>query len=83
MESHCKGRAPLNSLLDSIRSAQKTDFEKIITEREQEAQAPLLPTVWLRKDRPAPGSEEALGVMKSAKVQHLCVEYHPAKIFNT
>jgi hypothetical protein len=63
------GRAPFNSLLDSVRSAQKTEFEKLASEKEAEMQANaviLVPTLWLRKDRPAPGSAAATGATAAA-----------------
>ena len=49
------GRAPLQALLEggSIRSAQKTEFDRLFGEREGSGGAPT-PTVWLRKDRPSP-----------------------------
>lgn len=55
------GRAPFTGLLDNIRSAQKTDFERIVSEKEAAGeQGPLVPTVWLRKERPAPGTENEI-----------------------
>jgi hypothetical protein len=42
-------------MLDSLRTAQKSDFEKIISEETESA--PLIPTLYLRKDRPLPGQE--------------------------
>ena len=51
------GKAPLHALLDSVRSAQKTEFEKAYSEREAEGATPPVPTVWLRKERPAEGAE--------------------------
>jgi cytoskeleton-associated protein 5 len=54
------GRAPFNSVLDGIRTAQKTEFEKLVAEREAEsAGKSMSPSLWLKKDRPAPGSEPA------------------------
>lgn len=47
------GKAPFNTLLENIRDAQKADFEKICTERASEGKP--VPTLWLRKDRPAAG----------------------------
>ena len=48
------GRAPLNALLEggSIRSAQKTEFDRLFGEQESAGGVPT-PTVWLRKDRPS------------------------------
>ena len=50
-------QAPLQGLLDSLRSAQKSDFERIVTEKADEfsANSPK-PSLYLRKERPAPGS---------------------------
>jgi hypothetical protein len=54
------GKAPFNNLLESIRAVQKADFEKLLAEREASGDTqPAVPTVWLRKDRPAPGSESS------------------------
>lgn len=53
------GVAPFHSLLESIRPVQKTEFEKLITERDAQGPVVLLPTVWLRSQRPAPGSKSA------------------------
>ena len=45
-------------MLDSLRTAQKSEFEKIITEQSEEAEAAaVVPTLYLRKDRPLPGQE--------------------------
>ena len=57
------GRAPLQALLEggSIRSAQKTEFDRLFGEREGAGGVPT-PTVWLRKDRPSPG----LGAVEAA-----------------
>jgi len=52
------GKAPLNSLLESVRSAQKSDFERLFAERDAADSSKPVPSLWLRKDRPAPGSAE-------------------------
>jgi len=49
------GQAPLQALVDGLRTAQKSDFEKIIAEK-AESFGPLLPKLYLRKDRPAEGT---------------------------
>lgn len=47
-------QAPLQSMLDGLRTAQKSDFEKIVAEKTEEfASRPLLPTVYLLKERPS------------------------------
>lgn len=64
------GKAPFNSLLETVRSAQKTEFERMCTERESSDQASSvpIPTVWLRKERPAPGTEaDVVGALKASK----------------
>lgn len=51
-------QAPLQAMLDGLRTAQKSDFEKIIAEKaESFAASAAVPTLYLRKERPAPGSE--------------------------
>ena len=46
------GRAPLNTLLEAVRPAQKTEFEKMISEREEEFQKePAVANSCLRKDQ--------------------------------
>lgn len=53
-------QAPLQAMLDGLRTAQKTDFERIVAEKSEEfASRAAVPTVYLRKERPAPGSEAA------------------------
>lgn len=47
------GVAPLQALVDSLRTAQKTDFEKILSERVDTGRP--VPTVYTRKERPAVG----------------------------
>lgn len=49
------GQAPLQALVDGLRTAQKSDYEKIIAEK-AESFGPLLPKLYLRKDRPAEGT---------------------------
>lgn len=50
-------QAPLQAMLDGLRTAQKSDFEKIIAEKaEAFAASTAVPTLYLRKERPAPGS---------------------------
>ena len=55
------GRAPLTALLEggSIRSAQKTEFDRLFAEREGAGAGAPTPTVWLRKDRPSPCTQAA------------------------
>ena len=57
------GKAPLHALVDALRSAQKAEFERILAEREAAAAAAKTakptPTLYLRKDRPEPGSVAA------------------------
>mmetsp|Transcript_14415 Transcript_14415/g.21637 ORF Transcript_14415/g.21637 Transcript_14415/m.21637 type:complete len:2162 (-) Transcript_14415:214-6699(-) len=45
------GRAPLGSLVDGMRSAQKSDYEKLVAGNETEGKPS--PSLWLRKDRPS------------------------------
>ena len=48
------GQAPLQSLLDSLRTAQKAEFEKALASRPaEESAAPPTPSLYLRKDRAA------------------------------
>jgi hypothetical protein len=53
------GKAPFNSLLDSMRPAQKIEFEKQCGEFDALGSGPPLPTLYLRKSRPAPGAVAA------------------------
>lgn len=53
---------PLQGMLDGLRSAQKSDFERIIAEKADEfASRPVAPTVYLRKERPAAGALKEAG----------------------
>ena len=47
------GKAPLSSLVENLRPAQKSDFEKLLTETETERSTKPKPTLYLRKDRPS------------------------------
>lgn len=60
------GVAPFHSLLESIRAVQKADFEKSVAERDAQGPAALIPTVWLRSQRPAPGTDMT-ALMSKAK----------------
>ena len=60
------GTSPFHSLLDSIRAVQKSEFETKVAERTAEGPITLCPTIWLRRERPAPGSAAAAGVVKGA-----------------
>ena len=62
------GKGPFAALLENFRSAQKSEFDKMCGEQEAAgASTPVVPTVWLRKDRPAPGSEtQDMGVKPKA-----------------
>jgi hypothetical protein len=53
------GKPPLHSLLEKLRSAQTSDFDRLFAEKEGEGKP--TPSLWLRKDRPAPGSEPVAG----------------------
>ena len=55
------GMAPFHSLLENIRAVQKTDIEKKVADRDAAGPIVLIPTVWLRSQRPAPGSASAAG----------------------
>jgi cytoskeleton-associated protein 5 len=61
-------QAPLQAMLDGLRTAQKSDFEKFIGEKSDEfASRPTAPTVYLRKERPAPGSAAAEAAASGAQ----------------
>ncbi len=48
------GKAPFNNLLDNVmRSAQKTEFEKLYSESTAVPSRAPTPSLWLRKERPA------------------------------
>lgn len=49
------GLQTLASLVDSLRSAQKTDFDRLIADRPVTSTPRPLPSLYTRKDRPAPG----------------------------
>lgn len=51
------GVAPFHTLLESIRAVQKAEFEKGVSEREAQGPLILVPSVWLRIERPAPGTD--------------------------
>lgn len=51
------GRAPFNSVVDGMRPAQKVEFEKLCGEFDAQGTGVPKPSLYLRKSRPAPGSE--------------------------
>lgn len=53
------GKTPLHSLLEKLRSAQTSEFDRMCAEKEGEPRP--TPSLWLRKERPLPGSEAATG----------------------
>jgi cytoskeleton-associated protein 5 len=60
------GKSPFLSIIDNLRPAQKTEVEKLFSENESSSRP--VPTIYLRKLRPAPGAEESSPVAgKSAK----------------
>jgi cytoskeleton-associated protein 5 len=65
------GKAPFNSLLESLRPAQKTDFERLCGEADAASGGSTpVPSLYLRKNRPAPGSvaTEVVTSVKAGKV---------------
>jgi hypothetical protein len=63
------GSPPLTALLDQLRSAQKTEFEKIV--QANPASTIAKPSLYLRKERPLPGEvgeeEESSQVLLEGK----------------
>lgn len=55
------GRAPFNSLVESMRPAQKTEFEKLCSEHDASGSGVPTPSLYLRKNRPVPGSDAVSG----------------------
>lgn len=51
------GKSPFLTIIENLRPAQKTELEKLFSESESSSRP--VPTVYLRKSRPAPGSIEA------------------------
>lgn len=49
------GQSPLQMLIDSLRTAQKSEFENMISLKASQF-GPLIPTLYLRKDRPPEGT---------------------------
>ena len=53
------GKAPFHPIVEAIRSAQKTEFEKLCADRESEnggSMPTMSPSLYLRKDRPSPAA---------------------------
>ncbi len=51
------GKTPLTSLVDSLRPAQKADFEKLLSDFESNGGLKPKPSVYLRNERPVDGNE--------------------------
>jgi hypothetical protein len=63
------GLVPLQSLLDSLRPAQKTEFEKMVSDKSEEfASSAPRPTLFLKKERPIKGSQEENDINNNSKM---------------
>ena len=64
------GKSPFTSLVEGMRTAQKSEFEKLCGDIEAQGLGTPTPTLYLRKSRPAPGSvvaADAAGSKQGAK----------------
>ncbi len=61
------GKAPFTALVEGMRTAQKTEFEKLCSDIEAQGLGAPVPSLYLRKSRPAPGAVSELTGKQGAK----------------